>query len=156
LNLEGLKRGIMKLQCKWNEKMKFTAEADGHQVSMDAKSPIGGDSAMTPKHLLLAGISGCTAMDVVALLKKYKQPFESLDVDADAELTEGVFPAVFKEVKLIFRLKGAVDPARILEAVKLSQTKYCGVTAMVSKSVPVTYSVELNGESIGSGKADFG
>ena len=55
----------MKLQCKWNEKMKFTAEADGHHVFMDAKSPIGGDSAMTPKHLLLAGISGCTAMEVV-------------------------------------------------------------------------------------------
>ncbi len=62
---------------------------------------------------------------------------------------------MFKEVKLHFRLKGAVEPARILEAVKLSQTKYCGVTAMVSKNVPVTYTIELNGENIGSGKAHF-
>ena len=146
----------MKLQCTWNEGLKFTAEADGHKVSVDAKSPIGGDSAMTPKHFLLAGISGCTGMDVVALLKKYKQPFESLEIDADTDLSTGGFPAVFTEVRLVFKLKGAVDPARLLEAVKLSQTKYCGVTAMVAKTVPVVYSVELNGESIGSGRADFG
>lgn len=146
----------MKLQCQWNEKMKFTAHSEGHEVLMDAKSPIGSDSAMTPKHLLLAGISGCTAMDVVALLKKYKQPFESLDVDVDADLTEGVYPAIFKDVKLIFKVKGAVEREKLLEAVKLSQTKYCGVTAMVAKAVPILYTVELNGEGIGSGQADFG
>lgn len=145
----------MKLRCTWNEAMKFTAEADGHRISMDAKTPIGGDTAMTPKHLLLAGICGCTAMDVIALLKKHKQPFETLEVDADTDLSVGVFPAVFTEVRLIFRLKGAVDPMRFLEAVNLSQTKYCGVTAMVSKSVPITYNVELNGNRIGSGRADF-
>ncbi len=114
--------------------MKFTAEADGHQVSMDAKSPIGEDSAMTPKHLLLAGICGCTAMDVAALLKKYKQTFESLEVDANADLSVGVFPAVFTEVRLIFKLKGEVDPARFLEAIKLSQTKYCRRDTSVFKS----------------------
>jgi putative redox protein len=145
----------MKTQCIWNEKMKFTAAAEGHEIQMDAKSPVGTDSAMTPKHLLLAGISGCTAMDVVALLKKYKQPFEALEVDADGETTVGVHPVVFKEIKLVFKLKGQVDAAKVLEAIKLSQTKYCGVTAMVSKSVPILYSVELNGESIGSGHADF-
>jgi len=145
----------MKLQCNWTEKMKFTAEADGHQVPMDAKSPIGGDTAMTPKHLLLAGICGCTGMDVVALLKKHKQPFESLEVDADSSLTEGKYPAIFKEVKLIFKLKGKIDAAIVLESIKLSQTKYCGVTAMVSKSVPISYTVELNGENIGSGEAHF-
>jgi len=146
----------MKLQCQWNEKMKFTASAEGHEVLMDAKSPIGSDAGMTPKHLLLAGISGCTAMDVVALMKKYKQSMDSLDVDVDADLTEGVYPAVFKEVKLVFRVSGPVEAERLLEAVKLSQTKYCGVTAMVSKAVPVSYSVELNGEMIGTGQADFG
>ncbi len=145
----------MKLQCKWNEKMKFTAQADGFELPMDAKSPIGESSAMTPKQLLLAGISGCTAMDVVALLKKYKQSFESLEVDANAQLTEGVYPAVFKEVSLVFKVQGAVDPSRLLEAVKLSQSKYCGVSAMVSKSVLITYAVELNGQNIGSGQADF-
>jgi putative redox protein len=146
----------MKLQCKWNDKMKFTAEAEGHQVLMDAKSPIGTDTAMTPKHFLLAGICGCTAMDVAALLRKHKQAFESLEVDADAALTEGSFPTLFKEVKLIFKVTGTVDSEKLLESVKLSQTKYCGVTAMVVKAVPITYTVELNGVSIGTGVADFG
>ncbi len=145
----------MKVQSIWNEKMKFTAEADNHRVEMDAKSPIGGDTALTPKQLLLASISGCTAMDVVALLKKYKQPLESLQIDADAPLTEGVQPAIFKKIKLVFKLKGEINAEKAIEAVKLSQTKYCGVSAMVFKTVPISYSVELNGALIGTGKADF-
>ena len=135
--------------------MKFTAEADNHRVEMDAKSPIGSDTALTPKQLLLASISGCTAMDVVALLRKYKQPLDSFQIEADASLTEGVQPAVFKEIKLVFKLKGDINAEKALEALKLSQTKYCGVSAMVFKSVPISYSVELNGTSIGTGKADF-
>lgn len=145
----------MNLQCKWNEKMSFTAQADGHHVAMDAKSPIGSDSAMTPKHLLLAGICGCTAMDVVALMKKYRQPVESFEVDVDAPVTEGVYPAVFKEVKLVFRLAGQIDAEKVLESIRLSQTKYCGVSAMVSAAVPISYTVELNGKNIGAGQADF-
>ena len=145
----------MKLNCHWNEKMKFTAHADNHQVEMDTKPPIGGDTALTPKQLLLAGICGCTAMDVVALLKKHKQNIESFEVEADAASTEGVYPAIFKEVKLVFKLKGQLDAKRVLESVTLSQTQYCGVSAMVSKTVPISYQVELNGENIGTGIADF-
>ncbi len=144
----------MKLQCKWNEKMAFSAEADGHKIMMDAKAPIGADSAMTPKHLVLAGICGCTGMDIAALLRKYKQPVESLDISAETELTDG-YPAVFKEVKLSFQLKGALEATKVLEAIHLSQTKYCGVSAMIVKSTPIHYTVELNGERIGAGQAAF-
>lgn len=135
--------------------MQFTAEAGAHKVVMDTKPPLGDDAALTPKQLLLAGICGCTGMDVVALLKKYKQPLETFSVDADAAMTEGVYPAVFREVRLTFKFNGALDPAKVLEAVTLSQTKYCGVSAMVVKAVPISYTVELNGQNIGSGKADF-
>ncbi len=135
--------------------MRFTAEADGHRVEMDTKSPIGTDAALTPKQLLLAGICGCTAMDVVALLKKYKQLPSSFRIELDASTTDGPHPHVFKEVKLIFKLAGEIEPAKLLEAVTLSQTKYCGVSAMVSKAVPISYVVELNGNTIGTGKAEF-
>lgn len=145
----------MKVHSTWVEKMKFTAQADQHQIEMDAKAPLGGDSALTPKQLLLAGVSGCTAMDVVALLRKFKQPLESFHIEADAPLTEGIQPAVFKEIKLTFKLTGEVMAEKVLEAVRLSQTKYCGVSAMVFKTVPISYTVELNGSLIGSGKADF-
>lgn len=145
----------MKLECSWNEKMKFTAQADQHSVAMDSKPPFGDNSALSPKQLLLAGICGCTAMDVVSLLKKYKQPLESFHVDADAPTTEGGYPVIFKEVKLVFKLTGQLDAERVLESIKLSQTKFCGVSAMVSKAVPINYTVELNGNQIGAGRAEF-
>jgi putative redox protein len=94
-------------------------------------------------------------MDVVALLKKYKQPVEAFQVDADASLTEGKYPTIFKEVKLTFKIKGQVEAAKALEAVMLSQTKYCAVSAMVSKAVSITYVVEVNGNNVGEGQADF-
>src|SRR5690606_8184314 len=59
---------VMRLEVTWNGKMKFVAEAGRHSAEMDAPLPFGSDEALTPKHLLLASICGCTAMDVVALL----------------------------------------------------------------------------------------
>jgi putative redox protein len=145
----------MKLECSWNEKMQFTAQSGEHKVEMDAKAPLGSDTALTPKQLLVAGICGCTAMDVVALLKKHKQTIESFQIEADAVPTEGVYPAVYSEIKLVFKLKGSLDESKVLESVALSQTKYCGVSAMVSKAVPISYTVELNGKNIGAGRAEF-
>lgn len=145
----------MRLQAQWTEKMKFTAQADSYQVEMDTKSPLGSDSALTPKQLLLAGVCGCTGMDVVALLKKFKQPLEKFTVEAETSLTEGGYPVIFKEIRLIFKLTGELSVEKVLESITLSQTKYCGVSAMVSKAVPISYTVELNGVNIGAGRADF-
>lgn len=135
--------------------MRFTAKSGEHQVGMDTQPPLGSNTALTPKQLLVAGICGCTAMDVVALLKKHKQPLEALDVEAETQLTEGKYPAVFKEVQLTFKVRGNVDSAQLIDAVALSQTRYCGVSAMVSKVVPIHYVIELNGREIGSGQAKF-
>jgi len=146
----------MKIQCTWNQKMKFEAKSEAHSIIMDAKTPLGENTGMTPKELVLAGICGCTAMDVAALLKKYKQPVESFVIDSESSSTEGAHPAIFKEVKLVFKLTGTLDSEKVLEAIKLSQTKYCGVSAMISKSTPIIYRVELNNKTIGNGKADFG
>lgn len=146
---------IMKMNCKWNEKMVFNAAAGGNQVTMDAKAPIGGGTAMTPKELVVAGLCGCTAMDVVALMKKYRQNLESFDIEADVSATESGHPAVFTEAKMVFKFKGAVEPAKAIEAVQLSQTKYCGVSAMLAKAFPIHYTIEVNGEVVGSGQASF-
>lgn len=145
----------MKLKSKWIEKMQFSAQVGELSVPMDAKPPIGNGSALTPKELLVAGLCGCTGMDVVALLKKYKQPLESLEVEADALSQESGHPAVFREIKLTFEFRGALDREKVLEAVRLSQTKYCSVSGMLSKALPISYEVRLNSETIGSGKADF-
>lgn len=144
----------MKTSIAWKGGMKFTAAIDAHEFTMDANPPLGQASGPSPKQLLLAAISGCTGMDVAALLRKYRQAPTAIVVEADAELTSG-YPAIFREVKLRFVVTGAVDSAKLLESVTLSQTKYCGVTAMVAETVPVHYVVVLNGVEIGSGRASF-
>jgi len=145
----------MKIKCSWQDKMHFTAAADEFKIEMDASPPLGKNAGPTPKQLLLAGICGCTGMDVAALLRKHKQSVTSLVIESHSESTEGKHPAVFKFVKLTFKVQGEVDPDKLIEAVKLSQTQYCGVSAMVSKVVPISYEIELNGKNIGEGKADF-
>ena len=144
-----LKDADMKLTTKWIEKMQLVSSADGHEVRMDTKAPIGSDTALTPKQLVVAGLAGCTAMDVVALMKKHKQPVESFEIEADVEKSSGGYPEVFTGAVLTFRLRGALDEAKVLEAVTLSQTKYCGVSAMLAKAFPIRFRIELNGKTIG-------
>jgi putative redox protein len=145
----------MKLTCTWNEKMAFTAEAGEHQVRMDTQAPLGSNSAMSPKQLVLAAICGCTGIDVVSLLRKYQQKLEGLEMEANAKQNETGYPKVFREVHLVFRFRGEMDSARVLEAVRLSQTQYCGVSAMIARGAPISYEVWLNDREIGRGHAEF-
>ncbi len=145
----------MKLKSVWSEKMRFTAQVENHIVPMDTKPPIGEDTAITPKQMLIVAICGCTGMDIVSLLKKYKQPLIKFEIEAEATVTEGAHPIVFKEVQLVFKLEGALEKEKVIEAVTLSQTKYCSVSAMLSKSFPINYTVQLNSENIGAGSAKF-
>jgi putative redox protein len=145
----------MKVTTTWNEKMVFTSSADNHEVKMDTKSPLGTDTAMTPKQLVLAGLAGCTAMDVVALMRKHKQAMESFHLEIDAEKSKGGYPEVFTSAVLTFKLKGAIDPEKAKDAVVSSQTKYCGVSAMLSKAFPIHYVIELNDQIILEGQTQF-
>lgn len=145
----------MKIDLTWKESMRFDASTGNHTLAMDAKAPIGKDSAMTPKELVAAGLGGCTAMDVQALFKKHKQNVKAFGLEVEIESTTGKHPAVFQGAHLTYKAEGEIDPAIFLESVKLSQTKYCGVSAMLSQSFPIRYTVVLNGSPIGEGHADF-
>ena len=145
----------MNVKCTWNEKLILTADAGPHSVKMDVKPPLGTDVAMNPKELVLAGLCGCTAMDVISLLKKYKQPLEGFEIGAEAVMTENGHPIRFQEIFMKFSLRGSIEPSKAIEAITLSQTRYCGVSAMLSRAGPISYTVELNGEVIGTGKANF-
>lgn len=149
---EGLR---MKINCVWNEAMQFTAQSEGHSVLMDAKRPIGAGTALTPKELVLAGLCGCTAMDVAGLMRKYRQQMDQFEVFAEATVTEGGHPIVFKQVSLLFSVVGNVEVSKLIEAVDLSQTKYCGVSAMIAKSAPIHYRIVLNEKEIHTGDSRF-
>ena len=144
----------MNIEVKWEQKMLFNARIDGHTVAMDAKSPIGNDSAPSPKQLTLAGICGCTGMDVTALLHKYKQKVESFTIEAEAPQTD-THPRMFTSVHLKYIFTGPVEVEKVKAAIHLSMTQYCGVSAMISKAAPIDYEVIINGESVGTGEAAF-
>ncbi len=145
----------MRIELKWSDGMQFEGQAEAHTIAMDAKAPLGKNSGPTPKELVVMGLGGCTAMDVISLLKKFKQLPRSFHVDVEVESSTGVQPAVFTKGRITYQVEGEVDPERLLEAVRLSQTKYCGVSSMLSKAFPIHYNVQLNGREIGTGQASF-
>lgn len=140
---------------QWTSGMAFNAECGEHQLLIDTKSPLGKDSGLTPKELVVIGLAGCTAMDVVALLKKYKQNITSMSVNTQVEQATETHPHIFKTANIEFQINGEVAPDKALEAVTLSQTKFCGVSAMISKTTPISYTVVVNGTLAGEGKAQF-
>jgi putative redox protein len=145
----------MTVDLTWNGQMGFTARAGAHSAELDARPPIGAGKAMTPKDLLLAALAGCTAMDVVGLLRKHKQQLERFTVRVEATPYEGDHPKVFTEARLVFELTGAVDPQVALDVVHASQTQFCSVSAMLSKALPIHYTVFVNGNPAGAGSARF-
>lgn len=145
----------MQVKMQWMDGMVFSGEAAGNLVPMDAKTPIGKGSAPTPKELVALGLGGCSAMDVIAYLKKFKQVPTSFAVDVDIETSTGKMPAVFNSALLTYSLEGPVESDKAIEAVHLSQTKFCGVSMMLSRSFPIRYRILLNGVEIGSGHAEF-
>jgi len=145
----------VKTSIKWNQNMNFTGGNEKHSVGMDAKAPIGKEEALTPKELVAVGLAGCTAMDVIALMKKHKQEVKNFEIDTDIETTQKGYPVVFTKAILTFKVSGNIEKEKLIEAVTLSQTQYCGVSAMLSKSFPIEYRVELNGEMISQGLSNF-
>lgn len=146
----------MKAEIKWEEGMKFHAEVGKNSITLDAKSPIGKDQGLTPKELLPISIAGCTGMDVVAFMRKKRVVMDSFNMRVEVNKTESGYPQVFTDATIYFEATGENIPKdALIEAVTLSQTKYCGVSAMLSKAFPIYYKIILNNNLIGEGKADF-
>jgi putative redox protein len=155
VNIGGKPRSNMKTNTIWKSNMNFSGECNGNPVVMDAKPPLGKAEGMTPKELVAVGLSGCTAMDVIAFLKKHKQDIQEFNVEADVTKSTGGYPEVFTHILLTFNAEGMIEKEKLIEAVTLSQTKYCGVSAMLAKAFPIEYKIILNNEQIANGKASF-
>jgi len=99
-----------------------------------------------PLELLLLGLAGCTAMDVVSILRKKRQPFTGLQVKVSAERA-GEHPKVYTKIHLEFVVQGqGVKPQAVARAIELSQTTYCPAAAMLGKAVDITTSYRVGGE----------
>lgn len=133
-----------KVEVKWNELMSFNAEVNGHNITLDADHHVGGNNAgPRPKPLILVALAGCTGMDVVSILEKMKVTFDDFGVDVSGELTEE-HPKYYHKIHIIYKFKGKDLPLdKINKAINLSQEKYCGVSAMLSKASVITSEVQI-------------
>ncbi len=128
----------------WLENMAFESEINGHKIIVDAKPEFGGqDRGPRPKPLMLAALGGCTAMDVVSILKKMRVEFKSLNVTVEGELSEE-HPKHFTKMHVIYELEGENLPLdKIQKAVSLSEDQYCGVSAVYRKVIEITSEIRL-------------
>ena len=137
------------IETQWMGKMQFNALINGHTVVMDAPEKSGGeDIAPIPKPFVLAALSGCTGMDIVALLRKANNPVDDLSMTVTGELSKQV-PIQYVSIHIRYDFKGAENIGEAaMKAVTDSQEKYCGVSSLLKKAIPVTWEVNYNGNQL--------
>jgi putative redox protein len=135
------------MAAEWKDGMAFElAAGSGHSVRIDARTEGGGaDSGPRPKELLLGALAGCTAMDVISILRKMRQPVRAFRVRAEGEET-AEHPRVFRAIDLTYEVEGeGCDPERVAHAVALSEWRYCGVSAMLRPAAEIRVKILVNG-----------
>ncbi|MGA3090928.1 MAG: OsmC family protein [Terriglobales bacterium] len=130
---------MIEASVRWTDNERYVGAATSrHSIVMDTASE---KTASTPMELVLLGLCGCTASDVVGILRKKREPFTGLEVRAEAERANG-YPAVYTAIHLTYVIGGTVSQKAIEDAVKLSKEKYCSVSAMLEKTAKITYTIE--------------
>lgn len=131
---------MVEAKAQWTDKERFIGVASsGHALVVDAGKDKTGNG---PMELVLIGLCGCTAVDVAGILTKKRERFTSLEVRARAERAPQP-PSVYTEIKLTYRVGGPVSRKAVEDAVRLSQEKYCSVSAMLQKTAKITAEIEL-------------
>jgi putative redox protein len=132
-------------EAVWRGDMSFELELEGFKQIVDADESVGGKGqGPTPKALMLNALAGCTGMDVVAILNKMQMPFDRFEIKIDGETTDS-HPKVFSKIDVLYQFWGSdLDEGKIEKAVKLSQTKYCGVSATLQEVGEVNWTIQLN------------
>jgi putative redox protein len=135
----------MKARVKWIQDVMFLGESgSGHSVIMDGAPEAGGRNlGFRPMEMLLLGLAGCSAFDVVMILRRGRENVTDcvVEVDADRATTD---PKIFTQVRLRYVVTGrALDPQKVERAVKLSEEKYCSASAIIGKTAQMTHTIEI-------------
>lgn len=131
---------MVEAQAVWIDGERFLTQASsGHALVVDADRTR--NTAPGPMELVLIGLCTCTATDVVSILHKKREPFTSLTVRAEAERAKDP-PTVYEKIKLIYTVGGKVQRKAIEDAVRLSEEKYCSVSAMLQKTAKISTQIE--------------
>jgi putative redox protein len=130
---------MIEAKAIWSDQDRFLGVATtGHALVMDAGAV---KTASTPMELALIALCGCTASDVVGILRKKREPFTGLEVFAQAERASE-HPKVYTQIKLVYRVRGKVTHKAMEDAVRLSEEKYCSVSAMLEKTAKIEWVIE--------------
>lgn len=134
------------IETQWMGKMQFNTLVNGHTIIMDAPERVGGeDHGPIPKPFVLTALSGCTGMDIVSILRKAQKEIKELNIKVTGELSKQQ-PIEYVSMHVIYEFIGDdLNKDAALDAVTTSQEKYCGVSHMLKKAIPVTWEVNYNG-----------
>jgi putative redox protein len=135
----------MKARVKWIENVSFVGESgSGHSVIMDGAPEAGGRNlGFRPMEMLLLGLGGCSAFDVVMILKRGRERITDCVVEIDAERAE-TDPKVFTKIAMHYIVTGHdLDPKKVERAVNLAADKYCSASAILSKTAKIEHSIEI-------------
>lgn len=135
----------MKARIKWVQDVMFVGESgSGHSVVMDGAPDAGGRNlGFRPMEMLLLGLGGCSAFDVMLILKRGREAVTDCVVDIDAERAT-TDPKVFTKIVMHYTVTGqALDRKKVERAVQLSAEKYCSASAIIGKSAEITHTITL-------------
>ena len=137
------------IETQWMGKMQFNTLVNGHTIIMDAPERAGGeDNGSIPKPFILTALSGCTGMDIVSILRKAQTEVNDFDIKVSGQLSKQQ-PIEYISIHVTYEFRGEEKfKEAALNAVTLSQEKYCGVSHMLKKAVPITWDVLYNGISL--------
>jgi putative redox protein len=136
---------MKKAVARWSgTKVRFDIESEsGHTVATDEAPIFGDDSAMRPTEMLLASLGGCTGVNAVLLLKKFKQPLRSLEVEVVGEQDEE-WPKAFHKIDITFHCEwdGEHDKKQVEQAFEMACNRYCPIHATLSKGTKIEHHVK--------------
>ena len=113
---------------------------EGNTLTMDAGEAVGGTGrGFRPMQTLLAGLAGCSAIDVVLIHQKSKQPLDDIQVEVEGHRQEGVEPSLFDKIHVKYKLQGTFDDKTAQRAVDWSMQKYCSVAKTLEKTAAITW-----------------
>ena len=143
------------IDVQWMGKMQFNALVNGHTVVMDAPERAGGeDNGPIPKPFVLTALAGCTGMDIAAILRKADKSVDDFNMKVIGEISKRA-PIEYIGIHVLYDFTGSEgNKEAALNAVNDSQEKYCGVSSMLKKALPVTWEVAYNGTQVFSNKKE--
>ena len=129
---------------EWLGNMTFASDVKGHKIMLDAEPYVGGERrGVPPKPLMLVALGGCTAMDVISILKKMRVDVEKFNVKVEGDLTSE-HPKYFYNIHVIYEFTGKNLPMdKLQKAVTLSEEKYCGVSAVYKKAIKLSSEIKI-------------